>query len=600
MLLNPRTIRPAWVNVLGALVALGLSACSSNSTTPTDSTASEYPGIDELDRPLKQLANAGCTIASKVLTINVAANETALIGKASGTGINVNGVACGTATTANVTKIVVAATAPATVILDYSNGTFMTGSATAVGFDIAFTGSSNSNLKVRGSSAADSYYVGGTNVAAKLAVNADTNADVQAVATGGGTIAVVLSGGPGNDTLSGAGGFGTGTAYTGDLWLWGGAGNDTLTGGAGNDKLVGGDGDDVLAGGVGNDTMWGEAGSDTFKGEAGTGTGSDYYFGGSDTGTDVMDYSLRVNALKVVMDATWTGDYVTGSATGTLSGETNGTSTEGDLVGADIENFIGGSGNDTITGNAMNNRLEGRGGSDTFIETADTSTDVFVGAGGTAADADFGDTVDYSARTNNLVLRISGTAVSGEPGENDTISADIENLVGGQGNDTLWGSTANNTLNGGPGNDIIHGGAGDDVLIGGDGDDTLYGEDGDDVFLATGTGTDDGNDVIFCGNGIDTLDYSSRTVGVTVSLTQGGSSTGITGGSENDTISNASSTADDCENAVGGVGGHNTLIGNSLDNILDAYTSASSTIDGMGGTDICMDIAASATVNCEL
>lgn len=599
MMLNPRTIRPPWASILGVLVALGLTACSDSSGPETDPTAPSYPGIDELGRPLKQLASAGCTIASKVLTINVAANETAIIGKASGTGtgILVNGVACGTATTATVSKISVAAAAPATVIVDFANNVFMPGSAAAVGWDIVFTGASNSSVKVRGSSAADTYYVGGTNTAVKLGVNGDTNADVSATASGGGAISVVLSGGPGNDTLSGAGGFGTGSAYSGDLWLWGGAGNDTLTGGAGADKVVGGDGADTLTGGAGNDTLWGEADADTFRGESGTSTGSDYYFGGSGTSTDVMDYTLRTVALTIVMDATWTGDYTTGSATGTLSGDDSGA--EGDLVGADIENLLGGSGDDAITGNALNNRLEGRAGSDSFVESADTSTDVFVGAGGTAADAATGDTVDYRVRTEALVLRITGTAVSGESGENDTISTDIEKLIGGSGNDALWGSSANNTLDGGGGDDILHGQAGDDALIGGDGNDTMYGEDGDDAFLATNATSTDGDDVVLCGAGSsDALDYSVRTAAMTVDLTQGGSSTGLTAGGENDTISNASSTTDDCEVAVGGTGGDNILVGNTLDNTLDGYTSTGTTIDGAGGVDMCVNVQTG--TNCEL
>ena len=74
----------------------------------------------------------------------------------------------------------------------------------------------------------------------------------------------LLSGGTGNDTL-------TGTANA-DL-LSGNAGNDTLNGNAGNDRLLGGAGNDTLNGGSGNDILYGGAGNDTLTG----GTGADTF-----------------------------------------------------------------------------------------------------------------------------------------------------------------------------------------------------------------------------------------------------------------------------------------------------------------------------------
>ncbi len=580
-------LRSPRIGVLGALLALSLAACSE--TQPgLGNNAADYPGIEELEQPLKPLASPGCNLSAKVLSFTVGAGEFALFGKASGSGTDLflNGRACAGATTSNTIRVNLTVGAGGTVIIDYANGVFMPGTSSYPGFIITYLG--DGSLKVRGTPSNDSFYVGGTATAVKISVNSDNYADISATAAS--PLTVVLSGGLGADTLSGAGGFGTGSVYTGDLWLYGAAGNDTLTGGSGNDKLVGGDGDDVMTGGAGDDTCWGEAGNDTFRGEAGA-SGSDFYFGGD--GVDLMDYSARSRPLIVVMDATWTGTYPFGSASGTPSGESG----ENDLVGADVENLYGGSGNDTLTGNALPNRLEGRGGSDTFIETSDTSTDVFVGAGGGGTDTASADTVDYSIRgaSHPVTLKISGLPESGEPGENDTIGNDIENLVGGSGDDTLWGSTASNRLNGGPGNDVIHGLAGNDVLIGGDGNDTLYGDAGDDTFLATNATSTDGDDVIFCGDGQDTLDYSARSVDVMIDLSQGGSSTGMNG--EFDTISAALSDADDCENAIGG-SGTNAISGNSLDNLLDGNVHSSSTIiDGMDGVDTCLHAAT--TTNCE-
>jgi Ca2+-binding RTX toxin-like protein len=571
---------------LGLALLLG-AACEEGPHTAGDGAAGSG-GIEELDQPLRPLASPGCTLAARILSFSVGAGEFAIVSKASGmsTALLINGRPCAGATTANTIRITPAVGADGTIIVDYANGVFMPGTSTYPGFVIAYAG--GGNLKVRGTPNADAFYVGGTSTAPRVSVNGDAYADISATAPS--PLTLVLSGGPGADKLSGAGGFGTGSTYTGDLWLYGASGNDTLVGGSGNDKLAGGNDNDVITGGAGDDTCWGEAGNDTFRGEAGS-SGNDQYFGGD--GVDLMDYSARSLALAVVMDATWTGSYPLGSGTGTPSGLSN----ESDLVGADIENLYGGSGNDSITGNALSNRLEGRGGSDTFIETSDTGTDIFIGGGGGGADNGTADTVDYSIRdpSRPLTLKISGFAESGETRENDTIGTEIENLIGGSGSDTLWGSAGNNRLSGGPGNDVLHGLSGNDVLIGGDGDDTLYGDTGDDTLVATNATSTDGDDVLFCGAGRDTLDFSARTVEVMIDLAQGRSSTGMAG--ESDTVSAALNESDDCEDAVGG-SGTNAITGNSLDNLLDGNVpSASSTIDGLGGVDTCLHAAT--TTNCE-
>jgi Ca2+-binding RTX toxin-like protein len=54
---------------------------------------------------------------------------------------------------------------------------------------------------------------------------------------GGGGMSSLILGGPGNDTLVGAGG------------------NDCIVGGAGNDRLIGNGGTDVCIGGPGNDNL---------------------------------------------------------------------------------------------------------------------------------------------------------------------------------------------------------------------------------------------------------------------------------------------------------------------------------------------------------
>lgn len=73
------------------------------------------------------------------------------------------------------------------------------------------------------------------------------------------------------------------SAFTGDVTLFGSAGNDTLIGGSGDDALLGGDGKDSLVGGSGADTLLGGTGNDTLKG----GLGDDVLIGGF--GDDSVD-----------------------------------------------------------------------------------------------------------------------------------------------------------------------------------------------------------------------------------------------------------------------------------------------------------------------
>ncbi|MEN6319610.1 MAG: M10 family metallopeptidase C-terminal domain-containing protein, partial [Syntrophaceae bacterium] len=120
-------------------------------------------------------------------------------------------------------------------------------------------------------------------------------------------------------------------------------------------------------------------------------------------------------------------------------------------VGTIIENAVGGSGADTITGNSYDNTLTGGAGNDTIY---------------------------------------------GKNGD-DTI-------YGGDGDDTIDDSIGS----GGGGADTLHGGAGNDTLLGGYMTDTVYGDDGDDTIRVL-----DGEfyDNSYGGAGTDTLDHSAST-----------------------------------------------------------------------------------------
>ena len=151
---------------------------------------------------------------------------------------------------------------------------------------------------------------------------------------------------------------------------------------------------------------------------------------------------------------------------------------------ATIENAVGGSGNDKITGNSVGNRLTGEDGNDTITGGEERDT-IYGGLGDDALWGGLGDDLLWGS-----------------------LGADL--LLGQAGNDTLYGSFGNDTLDGGQDRDILNGGSGNDSLLGQEGNDTLGGDSGNDR-LEGGSGNDSllgdsGNDTITGGEDNDTLD----------------------------------------------------------------------------------------------
>jgi len=86
------------------------------------------------------------------------------------------------------------------------------------------------------------------------------------------------------------------------------------------------------------------------------------------------------------------------------------------------------------------------------------------------------DTLDASGYAQDATIRLAAGSFSNIGGLSDNIAiafgAEIENAVGGNGNDTLIGQAQANILSGGNGNDTLEGAGGNDTLNGGDGSDT--------------------------------------------------------------------------------------------------------------------------------
>ena len=142
------------------------------------------------------------------------------------------------------------------------------------------------------------------------------------------------------------------------------------------------------------------------------------------------------------------------------------------LLGGDGHDLLqGGWGADVLDGGADSGRSEGGQGGDRFVMgAAPDGAHQLVGGPGH-------DVVDYSARTGPVTVTLDGLGGDGEPGEGDSVGApapwssspDIEEVLGGHGDDVLTGGPWHETLVGGPGADLLRGGGGTDVLRGTDG-----------------------------------------------------------------------------------------------------------------------------------
>jgi hypothetical protein len=241
---------------------------------------------------------------------------------------------------------------------------------------------------------------------------------------------------------------------------------EVILGTAGGDYLAGGPGctSVTLNGGLGNDTFLEGPTSSTL------GSGSEILVGGG--GIDLVDYSLRSNALTVVMDnKTASGDPIAVTpASGPFSGQT---CVEADTIGTDVANINLGNVGGSYTGNALNNvfyTLAGTGansvfglaGDDTLNEgAASNGAETFAGGLGT-------DTVDYAGRSAAVTVVMDGATTSGASAgaEGDLIGTDVENLYGGTAADSLTGNAADNDIEGNGGGDTICGLAGNDTLLG--------------------------------------------------------------------------------------------------------------------------------------
>jgi Ca2+-binding RTX toxin-like protein len=586
------------ITLTSVLPAAVLSGCSSEVSEPSLEVVSESAA--ELGVAVATCSTAGSSgynATTSALGITMS-TPNVVIGVVGGF-VTVNGYACVKPTAAGgakltpsmVKQITITGTGAAEkVVVDSLSGSFGPSILSATGGIVVNLAGGTDSFSLRGTSGADKYTAGKSGSDNYFEISGDAVADIRVV--GGESMAVSLSGGA--DIFSGRGGAIAGTHLITATTI------ASLTALTDAITVNGGDGDDTLTGGDGVDTLSGGEGNDLFKTSVGAvADGNDSYVGGN--GVDKVDYSGRTANLTVTMAG------VAGS----------GQSGESDTLAADIENLIGGTGNDTLSGNTLSNDIKGGAGNDTLwgglagacsatvdVDTLDGEAgddtfkmtalsdcmDSLTGGTGT-------DTADYQLRTAVLTITLDNGALDGETNEKDNVKSDIEVVLGGSGNDAITGSSANDELHGGPGVDTINGGGGDDTLVGNTGNDILNGEAGNDTFddgdvdalYTTSELKGGGGDVMNGGSGVDTVTYTERTAGVIVTLCMDPNK--LTG---NTTLVTANCTDSDGEAAEGdkivnvthiiGGGDDDTITGSTGDDMLEGGAGAD-TIKGGAGAD---------------
>jgi Ca2+-binding RTX toxin-like protein len=471
-------------------------------------------------------------------------------------------------------------------------------------------------------------------------VEGGAGADIMTASEGGtlsyssSTAAVTIAFAAAGKTGTGVGGHAQGDKFTNFESVFGSNYDDKLTGNEIRNDLLGGTGDDVLTGNAGNDFLFGDnyvesfalpfgyahlGGNDKLLGGEGDdylqgGIGSDIIEGGN--GFDIASYQGSTAAVTIVLGT----KGATAVQTGGDAGGDKLTSVEG-IIGTDFA--------DKITGNELDNLIEGGAGADTL-----------TGGGGNGSDTvSYARAVDTGGNQTGVTVNLNNQdgvlKQAGDSDEDDDILFGFENVIGSFFDDVLTGDAFDNIIEGGGGADDmdgglghdivsyrnydnlggtdgvtvalsvggslivsgtgdqdgdtgtsfegVHGSAYDDTLAGYIDDNTILGLDGDDLIDGFG-----GADYLDGGDGTDTLDYSDSGA---VTLTLGGTNakTTVTAVDGNDTILNF-------ENVIGSAF-EDKLTGNNADNVFQGGA-GKDLINGGGGSDTAdySDAAASVTV----
>jgi CSLREA domain-containing protein len=331
-----------------------------------------------------------------------------------------------------------------------------------------------------------------------------------------------LNAGAGTDTIrmasAGAIDLAAGTMVGGDTI----SAFENVIGSGGNDTITGDSNDNVLEGALGNDTITGGGGTDSVGFTTATGaiianlalqTGVGQ---GNDTLVDIdnvvgspFNDVITGNASDNIIDGRGGTDFVTyaPAPNGVQVDMTTGVATgHGTDTLINMEDVLGSGFGDTLLGNDDRNTIDGGDGDDTIDGRLDK--DALEGGLGT-------DRVSFASNTESVEVDILNNEINGQG--DDAVSG-FENVTGSGGDDLIKGNGGNNAIDGGPGTDnVSYADSGEPVTVdlgagtaSGQGDDTLANVENargsSNADSLAGTPTDN---VLDGGPGKDTADYSA-------------------------------------------------------------------------------------------
>jgi Ca2+-binding RTX toxin-like protein len=193
------------------------------------------------------------------------------------------------------------------------------------------------------------------------------------------------------------------------------------------------------------------------------------------------DDSVDLNSSGTADGGNGADTLIAGTGANTLTG------------GAGKDALKGGGGDDVLDGGEDNDVLDGQAGNDTLRGAG--RRDVLIGGAGAdmLEGGDDLDSVSYEDKTGShtVTITLNGAAGDdGEPGEGDTIVADVENVVGSIGPDTITGNDLPNDIVALDAGDVVNPGAGPDLVDAGAGDDRIEARDGAQDRIDCGAGND--------------------------------------------------------------------------------------------------------------
>ena len=237
----------------------------------------------------------------------------------------------------------------------------------------------------------------------------------------------------------------------------GGSAADTLTGNSLANTLTGGAGDDIFNGTTGNDMLIGGLNNDTYLFGTSAPGEADQVIENLNQGTDTLSFAPQ--AGNVVLNL---------GSTAVQSVHTNRTLKLNALN--TIENAVGGSGNDTLIGNTLANRLTGGNGNNILVgmEAGDTlltgnGRDILIGGLGLDnLNGGLGDDILIAGRTTSDTSLSNLNTLRTQWISGNTYSARVANLRAGVGSPLVSLKATINVLNDAGENDILTGGGNTD------------------------------------------------------------------------------------------------------------------------------------------